>query len=283
MHEATHWNVFEEPSANAWFGRVALWLAGTPYADYGHVRRMHMAHHKDRADTVEFDYREFVKSNGAIRRVVLLLEYCFVPMVETIMHIRTALFPILQPTKVTVARHRSALIGSFAQLLFYSFLWMHSILLPHILSGVLVLQYLALNDAFHHTYEAILMQDYVPGPGRRTAQYEEENTYSNLVSVQHPWLNTLLSLNFGYHNAHHEKPMTPWYNLPALHDQLYTSPKNDATIYPQLLPLTDVLSAWFTHRLRRVTEEDYGVVHKVGTPGRADDFVGALGVSFLTV
>jgi hypothetical protein len=52
----------------------------------------------------------------------------------------------------------------------------------------------------------------------------------------------------------------------------------------QVLTIPDVWYAWYRHRLRRVVEEDYGVVHPIGTPGgRANDFVGALGVSFLTV
>ena len=37
----------------------------------------------------------------------------------------------------------------------------------------------------------------------------QENTYSNLISTAFPPAN-LLSLNFGYHNAHHTQPMTPW-------------------------------------------------------------------------
>ena len=44
-------------------------------------------------------------------------------------------------------------------------------------------------------------------------QYEEDNTYSNLLSTRYPWLN-LLVLNFCYHNVHHNKPSEPWYRLP---------------------------------------------------------------------
>ena len=57
----------------------------------------------------------------------------------------------------------------------------------------------ATSPQFQHTYTVSIATDassYVPGPGPRTAQYEEENTYSNVLSTEHPWLN-LLSLNFG--------------------------------------------------------------------------------------
>ena len=82
-----------------------------------------------------------------------------------------------------------------------------------------------------------------------------------------------------YHNAHHRKPMTPWFRLPALHAQLY-GPAVEAT--PQALPFRTLWGAWFAHRLKRVLEEDYGVVAKSGAD-RARAFVGSLGVSFLTV
>lgn len=44
-------------------------------------------------------------------------------------------------------------------------------------------------------------------------------------------------------------------------------------------------NAWVANRLRRVLEEDYGTVYKAGglSPDRVKDFVGSLGVSFLTV
>jgi fatty acid desaturase len=46
--------------------------------------------------------------------------------------------------------------------------------------------------------------------------YEQAHTFSNPLSLRHPWVN-LFVLNFGYHNAHHAKPTTPWFRLPALH------------------------------------------------------------------
>jgi hypothetical protein len=67
----------------------------------------------------------------------------------------------------------------------------------------------------------------------------------------------------------------PWYKLPKLHADLYgEDPK--AT-----LPLSALLETWHRNRVRRVNSDDYGGP-KDG-PGRADHFVGAHGVSFLTV
>ncbi|KAG7354950.1 fatty acid desaturase [Nitzschia inconspicua] len=176
-------------------------------------------------------------------------------------------------------------------------MWHHNALFWQLVCGAMMLHILAFGDAFHHTYEAVFPQNYTPGPGNRTAQYEEENTYSNLISISFPRLN-LLNLNFGYHNAHHKRPMVPWYRLPSYHDKLYPtsnvirskvegSADSHITLAeyacPQILSLKDIFASWHRHRLRRVLEEDYGEVHPLEAIDRARDFVGTLGASFLTV
>ena len=108
----------------------------------------------------------------------------------------------------------------------------------------------------------------------RDRQYEHANTYSNVISQRHPWRN-LLILNFGYHNAHHHRPSVPWYRLPALHKDLY------GEACDAVLPLSELLRTWHRNRVRRVISNDYGAPAQ--GPGRADNFVGAHGVSFLTV
>ena len=49
-----------------------------------------------------------------------------------------------------------------------------------------------------------------------------------------------------------------------------------------MLPFHELARTWLDNRVRRVLDEDYGHVGSRGVPGRADAFVGALGVSFLT-
>ena len=45
------------------------------------------------------------------------------------------------------------------------------------------------------------VSDHVPVPvENRDRDYGQCNTYSNVISVNHPWLN-LLTLNFGYHGV----------------------------------------------------------------------------------
>jgi fatty acid desaturase len=108
----------------------------------------------------------------------------------------------------------------------------------------------------------------------RDRLYEQANTYSNVVSARHPWLN-LLTINFGYHNAHHERASVPWYRLPALHRELFGASKRE------LMSVPEVLRSFHRNRLKRVLDDDYGSVGE--GPDRADRYVGAHGVSFLTV
>jgi hypothetical protein len=130
-------------------------------------------------------------------------------------------------------------------------------------------------DAFQHTYEVFPSQSLTAAPPdpRRTRRYEYENTYSNLVAIRWPWLN-LLVLNFPYHNAHHTKTGVSWYELPALHRELY------GTHDPQVIPCRDLIVNYHRHRVARVLAEDYGSVG--GGEDRANGFLGAVGVSFLT-
>ena len=96
-----------------------------------------------------------------------------------------------------------------------------------------------------------------------------------MVSLDAKWFN-LIWLNFGFHNAHHERPTAPWYRLPAFHRELY------ADSYPQVITVGELLKSFHINRVKRVLASNYGVVQPPGTPGRADGFLGAVGVSFLT-
>jgi fatty acid desaturase len=155
-----------------------------------------------------------------------------------------------------------------------------AVLLYFVAYGLLLLG-LSFFDAFHHTYQQYVLDAEaplpVPIPGR---EYEQANTFSNVLVVQPAWLN-LLALNFGYHNAHHARAGSPWYRLPALHAELFPAPS------AQLLPLSELLRSFHAHRVQRVFCNDYGSVDtNVGAEKgrrRAGAFVGAHGVSFLSV
>ncbi len=162
-------------------------------------------------------------------------------------------------------------VGAFVGLAFVS---VKAVLL-YALAYLMFLTVMRFMDAFQHTYEVFPSRSLAPAPvdPRRNRRYEYQNTYSNLLAVRWPWLN-LLVLNFAYHNAHHARTGAPWYRLRGLHASLYG--QDD----PQLLPFRDLLRNYHQHRVTRVLASDYGSVSDSGA--RASDFIGAVGVSFLT-
>ena len=215
---------------------------------------------------------------------MLAAEWAFIPATELLMHARTALSPLAWPDSPW---HRlSSCAGLLAMAALHWQLYAQGGLLAmvaYFMSTCGLIHVLSYHDCFAHTYTVVdpTQRGYRPGPADRTAAYEEANTYSTVLSASMPWLN-VLTLQFGYHNAHHRSTGTPWYRLPALHRKLY-GVRLDAC--PQVLSWRQLRHTWVKNRLRRVLEEDYGCVYAGAglSPQRVKDFVGSLGVSFLTV
>jgi len=133
-------------------------------------------------------------------------------------------------------------------------------------------------DALQHNYGIILATDnrtsWLEHRGDR--DYEQSHTFSNVISIRYPWLN-LVTLNFGYHNAHHTKPTVPWHELPKLHRNLFGGKPGF------VIPFKKQLLSFHKGRVARVfgdsaeTEGDRFAQNLHS--GRA---VGVSGVSFLT-
>jgi fatty acid desaturase len=163
---------------------------------------------------------------------------------------------IILPFRLVARRDRRArVLGVLAvRAVLFALLALASIkaLLLYVLAYMLFLHVMRFMDVHQHTYEVWETLERPRGPqdDRFDRDYEHHNTYSNLISVRHPWLN-LLVLNFGYHNAHHVRPTAPWYRLPRLHAELFV-----ARVLNGDPPGMDV--------------------------GDGRDFIGVVGVSFLT-
>lgn len=275
IHEAAHRTLFAAPTANAWAGEAMNFVAGSSYASFERIRHMHIRHHVDRADLVCFDFKALLGRRPALRRIVQTLEWAYVPAAEMLMHAQVIARPFCVASQRKHLPRSAAMLAVRLGLLTLLGLWSLKAPLLYLLAVLLQLHVLNFFDAFHHTFEQYFIGDDEPVPmAGRDRRYEQLNTYSNVISRRHPWLN-LLTLNFGYHNAHHHRPSMPWYRLPALHRQLYGE-------NPQaLLPLAQLVATWHRNRVRRVLSDDYGA--PTCGPGGADAFVGAHGVSFLTV
>ena len=275
IHECVHQTIFATPTANDRLGKLCGWLNGACVANYAGLKKKHLRHHADRLDVVTFDYRAALQSTPAwVRKTVLGLEWAYIPVIELMMRGMVIAAPFYFGTMRDRLRVVMLVAIRLAFFVGLALIALEAVLL-YAVAYLLFLHVLRFMDAYQHTYDVFPSRSLEPAPPdpRRTRRYEYENTYSNLVAVRWPWLN-LLTLNFAYHNAHHARSGEPWYRLPALHHALYG--END----PQVLPCRDLIGGYHRNRVTRVFAEDYG---SVGTSGsRASQFIGAVGVSFLT-
>lgn len=279
FHELAHYSIFKSPENNSRWGTLMTWINGSCYATFDDLRRKHVRHHVDRADVITFDFKAFILDSPAwFRRLVLLLEWAYIPAVELIMHGYVMILPFVAAEKAH-NRSRILVIAAARLTAFAALGWFApGALLGYAIAYLIMLHVLRFADAYQHTYDAfaILQGGSVPADKVRDRIYEQRNTYSNVISVAHPLLN-LLILNFSYHNAHHERPIEPWHRLPQLHERLF------AAEYQQVLPMSTLIAAHHRYRVKRILSDDYGDV-PVMPNGKLDPsaFYGAVGVSFLT-
>ena len=275
IHEAAHQALFAGPRLNLVAGETANFIAGSSYASFERIRQMHIRHHVERADHVSFDFREFIVRRPVLRRFLEVMEWAYVPATEALMHLQVVWRPLLvKSQRRDLPRAMSVLVVRLALLALLGLWSLKALLLYFVAYGVLM-HVLNFFDCFQHTFESFVVAPGSAPPPRihHDRAYEQANTYSDLVSVRWPWLNAL-ALNFPYHNAHHHRASLPWYQLPSLHRSMF--PDGCANV----LPARVLLGSWHRNRVRRVTAADYGAP----APGKPiDDFVGAHGVSFLTV
>lgn len=275
VHDCVHHAIFATTAANDRLGVLMSWINGACIANYQRLKKKHLRHHSDRLDVVTFDYRAALCGGPRwMLRGVLALEWAYVPGVELLIRGMIVAAPFSWGTaaeRIRVIRVLAVRVAFFCALALIS---VKALLLYAIAYG-LFLTVMRFMDAFQHTYEVYASRSLAaaaPDP-RRDLRFEYENTYSNLLGERWRWLN-LLVLNFPYHNAHHVRPNVPWYQLPALHRSLYAEKDR------QVIACRNLLSSFHRHRVSRVMAENYGSVTVAGD--RTGDFVGAVGVSFLT-
>jgi fatty acid desaturase len=275
VHEVAHQSVFASPAANRCAGEWLSFIAGGSYASFERIRHLHIRHHRERVDLACFDYKTLMRRYPLLRRACEIAEWAYVPATEMLLHLQVIVRPILVHEQRRYLPRVLAMLLLRGSPLLALGSWSLKALLLYALAYALLLHLLNFFDAFHHTFEQYFVGADEPLSGPRPDRsYEMANTYSNLVSSRRPWLNALI-VNFCYHNAHHERASAPWYRLPALHRSIY------GEAHPSVMPLRELLFTWQRNRVRRVECDDYGVLGEGRS--RADSFIGAHGVSFLTV
>lgn len=275
VHECAHNTLFARNENNARLGNVLLWITGACYGSYEGIRHKHFRHHVDRADVVAFNFRYRLLLYPRLLMCMQALEKVFIPALDILMHWMVPLMPFVLAGRrgqrwrvIIVFVIRSAVFAALAMLA-------PRILILYPIAYMLMLHVLRFMDAFQHTYALFETLEQEPGPEAKQfdAVFEQSHTYTNLHSQTYPWLN-LFTLNFGYHNAHHEKPTQPWYRLPALNRELY------GDSLKQILPFRNQLASYVRYRVPRLTHEDPIDLDVLADGGAT--FVGVDGVSFLT-
>jgi fatty acid desaturase len=273
VHECAHNTIFADNKWNARLGAALLWLTGASYGRYEDIRHKHFRHHVDRADVVAFDFRRYLPRYRHLLHIIQALEWAYVPAVDLMMHALVILLPFRLAARHDRRAHVLAVLA--VRVTLFALLAMISIkaLLLYALAYLMFLHAMRFMDVHQHTYEVWETLERPRGAqdDRFDRDYEHRNTFSNPVSLRYPWLN-LLTLNFGYHNAHHVRPTAPWYRLPALHRELF------GTDTGQVLTFRELVASYHRYRVKRVLNGDDPDSRVIGQP----IFAGVVGVSFLT-
>ena len=280
IHECGHNLVFANSRHNAVLGRFMSWLCGSAYGTYEDMRYKHFRHHVDNDDAVWFDYDRFFEEHTVVTRIVQILERFYIPAHDMVMHAVMVLtsFVIPQRRKQRVRNVTVILIrgGVFAALV----LFVPKVAVLYVVAYLIMMHVLRFMDSVQHDYPYnTTLFDYEKPPHKGDFQWEQRHTFSNPLSLRFPKLNWL-TLNFGYHNAHHADMNVPWYRLPQLHFEMTG---NNADL---VIPFTSQLKLYHHNRVRRVYNvqpEDYptGADYlKVAQSGSGP--IGGNAASFLT-
>ena len=246
IHECAHNLVFRRSRHNAALGRALSWMCGASYGTYEDMRYKHFRHHVDNDDVVWFEYERFFERHPLVLRAVRGLEWLYIPAHDLVMHFIMVFTSFIIPQRRGQRRRNMFVIvlrgGIFAALLLFA----TKVAILYAIAYMIMMHVLRFMDMLQHDYpyNATLF-DYVEPPHKGDRDWEQEHTFSNPVSLAHPKLNWL-TLNFGYHNAHHVDMNVPWYRLPGLHRELTG---NDPA---RVIPFRSQLALYHRNRLLRV-------------------------------
>jgi fatty acid desaturase len=278
IHDCGHNAVFKAPGHNATLGKGLNWLTSGCYGTYEELRANHMRHHVDNADVIILDYRGYLVRHPVQRKIVEALEWLYVPVVEVLMHGALILAPFIFKDRKEQRWRVIGVVTIRFSLLAAVFFYSSVAYLCYLLACGIFLTILRFMDAIQHNYGVLLATDNRTGrlEHRGDRDYEQSHTFSNVISVRYQWLN-LITLNFGYHNAHHAKPTISWHQLPKLHRDLFKG-KTEFVI-----PFRKQISSFHRGRVARMlgdpNETEGNRFAQNLHSGRA---VGVSGVSFLT-
>jgi len=279
IHECGHNLIFKSHKNNAALGRALSWLCGSSYGTYEDIRYKHFRHHVDVDDVVWFDYEQFFKDHPRILRATRILEWFYVPAHDLIMHF------IMVFTSFVIPRRRNQRRRNVTVILIRGCLFVSLILFSpkaavlYVVAYLIMMTVLRFMDSLQHDYGYHLtLFDFGKPPRKGDFEWEQEHTFSNPHTLKWDWPNWL-TLNFGFHNAHHDSMNTPWYRLPDAHKAMYG---DDPAV---VIPLAAQLKMFHRNRVSRILgnhegDEPYGKEFLLAA--RRAEVSGGNAASFLT-
>lgn len=226
IHECGHNLVFRRHGDNATLGRLMSWLCGAAYGTYEDMRYKHFRHHVDNDDIVWFAYDDFFERHPRLTQVIRVLEWFYIPAHDLLMH------GVMVLTSFVIPERRNQRVRNVAVIVVRGGLFLAlAVLFPrvaflYVIAYLIMMHILRFMDSIQHDYPyTTTLFEASSSPRRGDKNWEQEHTFSNTLSTRFPRLNWL-TLNFGYHNAHHEDMNLPFYRLPELHAKLSAGDPN---------------------------------------------------------
>ena len=279
IHECGHNLVFRRVRDNARLGRFLGWLCGASYGTYEDIRYKHFRHHVDNDDVVWFDYEKFFADHPRVLQMTRFLEWFYIPAHDLIMHFIMVFTSFIIPERRDQRRRNLAVIvvrGSiFAALLVYY----PRVALLYAIAYLIMMTILRFMDSLQHDYPySLTLFEFEKPPRKGDFEWEQEHTFSNPHTLAADWPNWF-TLNFGFHNAHHDDMNVPWYRLPQKHREMF------GTDPAAVIPLGAQLRIFHKQRVRRIVGNHEGVEPEgrdfLRAAQRADVY-GGNAASFLT-
>lgn len=252
IHECGHNLVFRRISHNASLGRFLSWLCGAAYGTYEDMRYKHFRHHIDNDDVVWFDYEGFFKKHPVVLKLCQLLEWFYIPAHDLIMHFIMVFTSFIIPARRHQRKRNITVIvirgGLFLFLIFY----FPKVAALYAIAYMLMMTILRFMDSLQHDYPYVLtLFDTKKAERKGDFAWEQEHTFSNPQSLKTEPLNWL-TLNFGFHNAHHDDMTVPWYRLPKKHREMFADDPDS------VIPLAAQLKIFHKQRVRRIVGNHEG-------------------------
>ncbi|MFT5131925.1 MAG: omega-6 fatty acid desaturase (delta-12 desaturase) [Gammaproteobacteria bacterium] len=246
IHESGHNTIFRSNENNAKLGKFLTWICGACYGTFEDIRYKHFRHHVDNDDVAWFDHTNYFRRHPVFTKLVEILEWFYIPAHDLLMHF------IMVFTSFIISQRRYQRGHNLAAILIRGFIFLAVLYfntkaaILYATAYMIMIQILRFMDSLQHDYGYHLtLFSKEDAPLKGNSEYEQAHTFSNPHTLKYDCLNWF-TLNFGFHNAHHARPIVPWYRLPALHRELYGDSLD------LVIPLLAQLKMFHNFRVERV-------------------------------